>query len=263
MEESLKGILLGSIQGLTEFLPISSTGHLVLARKWLGLSEAGLLFDTLMHLGTFFAVLAVFLREIKEVLSHPFSPLTKLLVAGTIPTALIGFLFADFFDRIAVTGESLGWEFLFTGGILWAADHLRERGKKRMEEMGIMDALWIGTLQGAAILPAISRSGLTLAGALFIGMEKEEAARFSFLLSIPSILGANLFLPLLELSRTHHVESVGFLPLILGGLTSFLTGYLAIRWMLNLLKRGSLKGFALYVWCLGGGILLLQWSGHW
>ncbi|CCQ97676.1 hypothetical protein CULT_690034 [[Clostridium] ultunense Esp] len=130
MEESLKGMLLGSIQGLTEFLPISSTGHLVLARRWLGLSEAGLLFDTLMHLGTFFAVLAVFLREIKEVLFHPFSPLTKLLAAGTLPTALIGFLFADFFDRIAVTGESLGWEFLLTGGILWAADHLRERGKR-------------------------------------------------------------------------------------------------------------------------------------
>lgn len=262
MEEAIKGIWLGMIQGWTEFLPISSSGHLVLARKWFGLSEAGLLFDTFMHFGTLFAVLFIFRKEVLLLFSQPFSRLMGLLLVGTIPAALVGILFADFFDRIAVTGETIGWEFLATGVILWIADRYRAKGGRlTVDELSVGDALWIGTLQAAAILPALSRSGLTLAGALWIGMEKEEAARFSFLLSIPAIIGANLFLPLYKLGKGTRLEQVDLPLLFLGGLSAFIAGYLAIRWMLKILRSGSLKGFSYYVWGLGGLILILQWLG--
>lgn len=259
MYDIVQGILLGVIQGLTEFLPISSSGHLVLVREWFGLSEAGLLFDTFMHFGTLFAVLILFRREFLHLLCHPFSPLMGLLIVGTLPAVVIGVAFADFFARVAETGETIGWEFLATGLILLWADRYREKGgKMRIEDLRMTDALWIGTLQGAAILPALSRSGLTLAGALFVGMEKEEAARFSFLLSVPAILGANLFLPLYEMSKNKTLEQVHLLLLLSGGISAFIAGYIAIRWMLHLLRKGSLKIFAYYVFALGGLILLYR-----
>lgn len=259
MTELLKAVVLGAIQGFTEFLPVSSSGHLLLARKLLGLSEAGLLLDTMLHLGTLFAVVVVFWRDFLEMIRRPFSRLTLLIVVGTIPTAVIGLAFKDFFEDLARTGATVGWEFLATGLILWLADVIKDRGIKSMDRISFGDSLIIGTLQGAAILPAISRSGLTIAGSLFQGIERKTAARFSFLLSVPAILGA-VVVQGAELMEG-KVESIGTVPMLAGMAISLLTGYIAVRWMLKIIQRGSLRGFAVYVWILGIGVLIAQFLG--
>ena len=169
MEEIVKSIILGIIQGFTEFLPISSTGHLVLGRRFLGLSDAGLFLDTLLHFGTLIAVVAVFWDDVISLIKRPFSRLGLLILVGTIPTAIIGLTFEDFFEEISKTGSTIGIEFLVTGCILWYADQIKRKGNKGIEDITFRDAFFIGTLQGAAILPAISRSGLTIAGSLFQG----------------------------------------------------------------------------------------------
>lgn len=260
MEEVLKALILGTVQGLTEFLPVSSTGHLLLGRKFLGLSEAGLFLDTMLHLGTLLAVVAIFWDDIIYMIKRPFSKLTLLIIVGTIPTAIIGLSFQDFFEEISKTGVTVGWEFLITGAILWVADNMKKKGhKKNIDQISFKDTLIIGTLQGAAILPAISRSGLTIAGALFRSIDKQAAARFSFLLSLPAILGA------VVLQGTKlvggQVEAIGLLPLLMGTIAAALSGYVAIKWMLAILQRGSLKIFSIYVWILGIGILIAQFLG--
>lgn len=265
MEELIKGIILGIIQGFTEFLPVSSTGHLLVGRKIFGLSEAGLLLDTLLHLGTFVAVVIVFWDDIKYLLKNPFSKLSLLIIVGTIPTAAIGLLFKDFFEEISVSGVTVGWEFLATGVILWFADNAKHKGTKSIEEISYLDAFFVGTLQGAAILPAISRSGLTIAGALFRGINRQAAAKFSFLISLPAILGA-VVLQTKDIVSGEQVESlnsIGVIPLIAGTIAAAIAGYIAVKWMLRIITTGSLKVFSIYVWILGSIIIILQALGLW
>lgn len=259
MTDLIKTIILGIIQGFTEFLPVSSSGHLLVARKLFGLSEAGLLLDTMLHLGTLLAVIVVFWRDILEMIKRPFSHLTLLVIVGTIPTGLIGLLGKDFFTEIAQTGVTVGWEFLATGLILWFADRIKDRGLKRIEDISFSDSFIVGTLQGVAILPAISRSGLTIAGSLFQSIDRRAAARFSFLLSIPAIMGAAVVqIPdLLD----GGLGAAGFLPLTLGTLAAAISGYIAVKWMLEIIQRGSLKGFAIYVWIVGAAVLISQFMG--
>lgn len=256
MVELLKTVILGLVQGFTEFLPVSSSGHLLVFRKLFGLSEAGLFLDTMLHFGTLAALFVIFWRDILEMLKKPFSRLTLLVITATIPTAVIGLLFKDIFEELAVSGVTVGWEFLATGVVLWVADNIKERGAKNIGEISFKDALVIGTLQGAAILPAISRSGLTISAAFFQGVNRAAAARFSFLVSIPAILGAVVLqgLDLFE-GRT---EAVGTLPLLVGTFIAAVTGYIAVKWMLNIIQRGSLKVFSVYVWIIGVVILILQ-----
>ncbi|GBF11437.1 undecaprenyl-diphosphate phosphatase [Tepidibacillus sp. HK-1] len=265
MEELIRAIILGIIQGLTEFLPVSSTGHLLLARNLFGLSEAGLFLDTMLHFGTLVAVFVVFWDDIIQLLRKPFSKLALLIIVGTIPTAIIGLTFEDFFEEISKTGVTVGWEFLFTGFILWLAETAKKRGHKKIDHIQYKDALIIGTLQGAAILPAISRSGLTIAGALYRGIEKETAARFSFLISIPAILGAVVLqgLKLFSGKEVEYLHAIGLIPLIVATLSAALSGYFAIKWMLRVIQKGSLKVFSIYVWILGIGILIAQFFGKW
>lgn len=261
MEEVIKSLILGIVQGFTEFLPISSTGHLVLGRKYLGMSDAGLFLDTMLHFGTLVAVVAVFWDDILFLLRKPFSRLGLLILAGTIPTAVIGLSFEDYFEEISKTGSTIGIEFLITGWILWLADRMKRNGKKSLEQITFKDALIVGTLQGAAILPAISRSGLTIAGCLFRGIKKEAAARFSFLLSLPAILGACLLQgkKLVE----HQAEAIGLFPLLCGTFAAAISGYIAVKWMLRILQTGSLRIFAYYVWLLGLVVVSLQLLGKW
>lgn len=261
MEEVIKALILGIIQGFTEFLPISSTGHLVLGRKFLGLEDAGLFLDTLLHFGTLIAVIAVFWDDIIGLLKKPFSRLGILIIVGTIPTAVIGLAFEDYFEEISKTGSTIGVEFLVTGFILWYADQMKKRGNKGIEDITLKDAFLIGTLQGAAILPAISRSGLTIATSLFRGIEKQTAARFSFLLSLPAILGACLLQGKKVMEQ--QVESISLLSLLVGTFASAICGYIAVKWMLQILNKGSLKIFAVYVFILGGIIIVLQFFGMW
>lgn len=252
----IEAFILGIIQGLTEFLPISSTGHLYLGRNLFGLQEAGLLLDTMLHFGTLVAVLYFYREEFAKIIRNPFHKLSFLLIIGTIPAVVIGLTFKDYFEEISKTGATIGWEFLITGAFLWFADSIKQ-GAKKMEDISWKDALFIGSFQAAAIFPAISRSGLTIVAGLFRKLDRETAAYFSFLLSTPAIAGA-VFLQTVEVAQTGR-EDISLLALMVGILSSCLFGYFAVKWMINYLKKHSLRMFAVYVWILGFAIIALQY----
>ncbi|MFC0273546.1 undecaprenyl-diphosphate phosphatase [Metabacillus herbersteinensis] len=251
----LQAIILGMIQGLTEFLPISSTGHLYLGRKLFGLEEAGLFLDTMLHIGTFIALLVFYKDILIKMLLNPFSKLTLLLIVGTIPAVIAGLLFSDFFDDLSKTGVTIGWEFLLTGVFLWFADSIKN-GAKKVEDLSLFDSLFIGSFQAFAIFPAISRSGMTIVGALIRKMDKEAAAYFSFLLSIPAIFGGVVFQS--KELFTGSVPQISLVSMLFATLASAFFGYIAVKFMISFVKRNSLKVFAVYVWGLGGFILVLQ-----
>jgi undecaprenyl-diphosphatase len=255
----IEAAILGIIQGLTEFLPISSTGHLYLGRHLFGLDDAGLFLDTMLHFGTLLAVLTVYWQEILLVLKKPWGRLGLLILTGTVPTVMIGLLFKDYFEEISKTGTTVGWEFLLTGIILWTSDQMKKKGAKGLEQIQYKDAFFIGIFQGAAIMPALSRSGLTIAAALFRGIHKETAAYFSFLLSIPSIAGAVTLQSMEMISMSSEVIPLS--SLLIATVLAAVCGYIAVKWMISILQKGSLKGFAIYVWILGLMILILQWKG--
>jgi undecaprenyl-diphosphatase len=236
--------ILGIIQGLTEFLPISSTGHLYLGRHLFGLDDAGLFLDTMLHLGTLIAIITIYWRELLAMIRRPLSRISLLVVVGTVPTAFIGFMFEDWFEKIAQTGSTIGWEFLATGLLLWTADAFKEKGKKSLEEIGYDDAFIIGLFQGAA---------------LFRRIDKATAAYFSFLLSIPSIAGAVILQGKKLIDGGTEVLPLS--ALMIGTACSAVFGYIAVKWMISLLKTGSLKGFAIYVWILGLVVLSSRFFG--
>ncbi|WP_026576019.1 undecaprenyl-diphosphate phosphatase [Bacillus sp. UNC438CL73TsuS30] len=258
MLTKLEALVLGIIQGLTEFLPISSTGHLYLGRNLFGLQEAGLLLDTMLHLGTLLAVLVFYKNEFIYIIKKPFSKLTLLLIIGTIPAVLIGLTFKDYFDEISKTGSTIGWEFLITGVFLWFADSARN-GYKKMDQISYKDAFIIGTFQAAAIFPAISRSGMTIVAALWRKLDRETAAYFSFLLSTPAIAGA-VVLQSFELFEGKG-ETISLSALLVGIVSSAIFGYIAVKWMVGFLKKHSLRPFAIYVWILGFAVLFFQLTG--
>ena len=257
--EIIKAIILGIIQGITEFLPISSSGHLVLAQKIMGFTEPPLIFDTVLHLGTLFAVVLVLWSDIWPLLKKPFQKMTGLLIVGTIPAALIGLLFKDFFESLFKSGKTLGVEFIITGLILFAAQRMAN-GHKKIKETTVWDALFVGVMQGIAILPAISRSGLTIAGSLFRKMDRDFAARYSFLLSIPAILGATVL-------QFKDIKDAGAMmpsaaPLLLGFVFSFVFGVFSVKFMMKIIREGKLSGFGIYCSVLGALIILDQLVLH-
>jgi undecaprenyl-diphosphatase len=257
MLTKLEALILGMIQGLTEFLPISSTGHLYLGRNLFGLQEAGLLLDTMLHIGTLLAVLVFYKNEFMQILKKPFSKLTYLLIVGTIPAVVIGLLFKDYFEEISKTGVTIGWEFLITGIFLWLADSAKN-GYKNMDNISYKDAFIIGSFQAAAIFPAISRSGMTIVAALWRKLDRETAAYFSFLLSTPAIAGACLLQTKDLLSGGG--EEISLSALLVGIASSAFFGYVAVKWMIGFLKKHSLKPFAIYVWVLGLVVLFFQFT---
>lgn len=258
MLTKLEALILGIIQGLTEFLPISSTGHLYLGRNLFNLQEAGLMLDTMLHLGTLVAVLIFYREEFMKILKKPFSKLTFLLIIGTIPAVVIGLGFKDYFEEISKTGVTIGWEFLITGVFLWLADSIKN-GHKKMEDISYQDAFIIGTFQAAAIFPAISRSGMTIVAALWRKLDRETAAYFSFLLSTPAIAGA-VVLQSFDLLEGKG-EEISLSALMVGIVASGIFGYIAVKWMISYLKNHSLKPFAFYVWALGLVVLYFQFTG--
>jgi undecaprenyl-diphosphatase len=259
MLTKIEAFILGVIQGLTEFLPISSTGHLYIGRNLYGLNEAGLLLDTMLHIGTLLAVLVFYKDEFIKILKNPFGKMTWLLIVGTIPAVIIGFTFKDYFEVISKTGITIGWEFLITGIFLWFAETIK-RGSKKMEDITYGDAFFIGTFQAAAIFPAISRSGFTIVAALMRKLDRETAAYFSFLLSTPAIVGA-IVLQSLDLMEGKG-EQIPMASLLVGIIASAIFGYIAVRWMINFLRNHSLKMFAVYVWILGIFILAMQFTNR-
>lgn len=258
MLTKIEAFILGLIQGLTEFLPISSTGHLYLGRNLFGLQEAGLLLDTMLHVGTLVAVFVFYRHEFLKILRNPFGKLTWLLVVGTIPAVVVGLLLKDYIDEISKTGSTIGWEFLITGLFLWMAESIKN-GHKKMEDISYKDSFIIGLFQAAAIMPAISRSGFTIVAALWRKLDRETAAYFSFLLSTPAIVGA-VILQSFDLMEG-GAETISLSALAVGIISSAIFGYIAVRWMIGYLKNHSLKPFAIYVWVLGVAVLFFQFTG--
>ncbi|RJQ25177.1 undecaprenyl-diphosphate phosphatase [Candidatus Parcubacteria bacterium] len=254
----IQGFILGIIQGLSEFLPISSSGHLVLFQKLFGLKEGVVTFDIALHLATLIAVIVVLWKDALEIIRKPLSKMTFLIIAGTIPTFIIGAAFSDLFEKLFESGISLGFEFILTGLVLWYADSVRSKNKG-LEKTTYIDAAIIGVAQGIAILPAVSRSGFTIAGALFRGLNREFALKFSFLMSVPAILGAAAkdFYDIIKAGNGLEI-GVGMGPLLIGMLAAAVSGYLAIRFMLKVFTKVSLKVFSYYVFILGAIVLVDQ-----
>lgn len=261
----LKNILLGAVQGLTEFLPVSSSGHLVLLQRLLHMPETGLLTEILLHVGTLAAVLTVFRKDFAQMLRHPLRSRTaRLLLLATLP-AVAAALVADDWLETAFSGRYLGASFLLTAGLLFLSDALARVGRAARtgggtERMSARQALCMGCMQALAIVPGISRSGATIVGGLAAGVARETAARFSFLMSAVATVGSVAFKgkQLLEaVSQGGAVFDGGLAGIAAGMLAAGLSGYAAIRWMLRLMERASLKGFGVYLAALGAAVLAL------
>jgi len=244
----IQALLLGAVQGLTEFLPVSSSGHLVIFQHILGIKEAPLTFDVLVHIGTLVAVCFGFWGDIISICKKPLSKLTYLLVVGSVPAGLIGFCLAPFFERAFESLLVVGIGLIFTGTVLRVSEYLANKnlGLKEAEETTYGNALFIGIFQALAIIPGISRSGSTIAAGLASGLERDFAARFSFLLSIPAIIGAGVF----ELKDflVCGFPAYNIVPYSAGFLSAAVFGYFAIRVVIKLVREGRLSVFSYYCW---------------
>lgn len=267
----LKSVSLGALQGATEFLPVSSSGHLVIAQHLLDVKMEGgqlLAFDVCLHFGTLLAVLAVFWREIsgilisviapqKAVVGSSFSPsdsrkLFWFLIIGTIPAGFFGILFKDFFESLFSTPFWAAVMLIVTGFILWFTRYIKGEGRQ-VSEMGFVSALLIGVAQAVAIIPGISRSGSTISGGIYFGINRDLAAKFSFLLSVPAILGAAI----LQLGDLKGLSNGDLLSVGIGTFVSFIVGIAAIKWLLSIIRRHSFHWFAIYCWIVGSISLLI------
>ncbi|HPZ11115.1 MAG TPA: undecaprenyl-diphosphate phosphatase [Bacillota bacterium] len=252
----IKTIILGVVQGLTEFLPVSSSGHLVICQRLFGLESAGVTLEVLLHFGTLLAVFWVFWRDFLDLLKFPRDAVQRrfllLLILGCIPTALIGFFLGDFIESIFHSLLLTGAALIVTGGILKLLTLLPE-GSKDVTAMRPIDALWIGLLQGIAVIPGISRSGSTITAALWRGLERATAVRYSFMLAAPVILGATL----LEIKEMFSagIEKTLLLDYAAGTVTAFICGVLAIRLFIRLLQQKKFHYFAYYCWALGAAAI--------
>jgi undecaprenyl-diphosphatase len=261
MSPSAQAALLGVVQGATEFLPVSSTAHLILARAWFGFDadKFGLAFDVACHLGTLIAVLIYFRAELARMIRaipdlaaparNEEARLIWLLAIATIPAVIVGALFKhvieDRLRTVLVCAVALA-----VGGVLLAvADHVGSKTRTE-RSLGIGDALWIGCAQAVALIPGVSRSGATITVALLLGMARQEAARFIFLLSIPAILGAAVSeAPAILKAGVQGDERTLF---VIGVVTSAIVGYVAVSSFIRFLGRHSLDVFAWYRVALAG-----------
>ncbi len=255
-------IFLGITQGLTEFFPVSSSGHLVLLQNLFGLKEPQIFADVMLHVGTLISLFVFLRQELFELIKgfwlfvrnpkmYYTDPRMKLifgLVIASIPTALIGYLFSDFFESLFASLRTVGLALIITGCYLFLTKFAKERQKNFLAHPFI-----IGILQGAAIVPGFSRSGLTIGGAMFLGWKREEAARFSFLLSIPAICGAALF-QFGKININSHPWSI----IIAGVVVSAVFGYLALALLVSAIKRGKFYVFSFY--CFLAGIAAIAFS---
>jgi undecaprenyl-diphosphatase len=256
----VQALILGIVQGATEFIPVSSSGHLVLVPWLLNWPEPGLVFDTIVHWGTLVTILAVFWRDIlalvrawarslvERKLNQTEAKLAWLIIVGTLPAALMGFFLEGFFESLFSSPGRVATLLLVTGAILTVSERLGKR-QRSLGDLGWLDSLLIGLAQGLAIAPGISRSGATIAMGLLRGIKREAAARYSFLLATPIIFGAGL-LQLLELFQTGAVGAQ-WPPLVIGFLAAAISGYLCIRFLLAFLQQGRLYVFAAYCWLAG------------
>ena len=254
-----QGLLLGLVQGLTEFLPISSSGHLVLAERWVGYRPQGLFFEIAVHVATLLSVILAYGRRIGVMLlglvrgSAAEWRYAGLLIVATIPAVVAGLLWRDWFEATFHSMAALGWQFLFTAALLWSTRWAAPRATGQRISLGA--ALAIGIAQALAIIPAISRSGTTIAGALWLGIAPAVAAEFSFLMSIIVIAGSGL-MEARHLSANSELLGPGLLTAFIAALVS---GVIAIRFLVALLRSSKFHLFAPY--CAAIGVFCLVWYG--
>lgn len=252
----LQGIILGIVQGLTEFLPVSSSGHLILFKKLFGIDQEqfGLTFDIALHFATLIAVFVVFWPDIVAILKKPVQKLTGLLIIATIPAVFVGLFLDDYIEEISQSGGFLGFAFLFTAALMFFSQKIPSKSKN-LDMMKYSDAAVIGLMQGVAVMPGISRSGSTTSAGLIMGVEKAASMRFAFLMSIPVILGSAV---LGVKDVVTNPEPINWAPVLAGMLAAGVSGYFAVRFMLNFFKKRSLNIFSVYVAVLGILILIDQ-----
>ncbi len=239
-----QAVVLGVVQGLTEFLPVSSSGHLLLLGRFMGVSSPGMTAEVALHLGTLVAVLAVYRKDVMQLIRHPFRSDLPLLALATVPAVLAALLFSDAIDSL-FGGRYLYVGFLLTSAVLLLSGRLAKGARTAVTAK---DALCMGIAQALAILPGLSRSGSTIAAGLSCGLTREKAARFSFLMSVPAICGS-LVLALLQAAGGGG-PAIPVLPLLLGAACACAAGLIAIRFMLAVLMRRGLAPFALYTLAL-------------
>ncbi len=269
----LKATALGAVQGLTEFLPVSSSGHLVIARAILKAPEALLTFDVLVHLGTLVAVLFVFRGDVAALVRAAAGVVGDLLrgtglgsavsrsddrrvallvVIASVPTALMGAALEPVVRGLFTSRLAVGVFLIATGAVLWFGQ-MRASGRTPLHGLAAAGAFCVGVAQGLAVVPGFSRSGATISAGLLFGLRRDEAARFSFLLSIPVILGAGLF-ELSDLVKTGLPPAL-VEPFVAGAVVSAISGYVAIHLVLTAVRKRGLKVFAVYTWLAGAGVI--------
>ena len=269
-----QGIILGALQGLTEFLPVSSSGHLVLGQLFFGITESVLSFDISVHMGTLMAVLVVYRRDIGQMLTALsrffFGPepknwsgfmadenrkLAAWIVVASVPTALLGLVIKQYEEILFSSGVLVGFMLILTGLILWGSRrfYANEPGQVKFT---LGRALWIGLVQGCAVIPGISRSGSTISAGLAVGLDRDTAARFSFLMSIPAIVGAQILSLRHTISQGLNIDPAT----ICGTIVAFVTGLVALKLLLKLVHSGKFHYFAPYCWGLGLLVLVLNFA---
>lgn len=270
----LIALLLGLVQGLCEFLPVSSSGHLflirTLTRDAVGEGTFGSFFTVMLHVATLIAVVIVYREQVLAILKKPFQKLTLHLILATLPTVVVALILKKFdaLDAWLDQGNLVGASFLLTAVFLTVCELCgRRAGKKKrpLKDMRVSDALLIGGMQAIGVLPGVSRSGSTITGARLSGLSRKAAADFSFLLSIPAILGG-LVLEVYKLVK--HPDAVGamnavsyWVALTLAMLVAAISGYFAVRFMIRLITKKGLWGFAIYTAALGALVLMCQGFG--
>ncbi len=274
----LQAVILSVIQGFTEFLPVSSSGHLTLGAKFLGLPSPGLSFSIWVHVGTAFATIAMLHREIAWLFKGLFAPETQgdrqrvltiigYIIAASVPAAIVGLLFDDLIESSFSSSIVASIGLIVTGCFLQLSKPGKKAGADRVrpeyEQQVLATAtlpksLTVGVCQAIAIVPGISRSGITITSAVLSGMSREDAARFSFLLSLPAVLGAGL----LDI-RSAMVAQVPLISTysVVGALISFVTGLFALNFVFKTVRKGELWRFSYYCWAVGAFSLILSFLG--
>lgn len=271
----LQSIIMGIIQGLTEFLPVSSSGHLVLFGNILGVeTNTGVLFEIMLHIGTIISIVVVFYRDVLGMITGFFgmvadtakgrglglekSPhrwITLMVIAASVPTAIMGLLFDDYIEKAFASVRIVSIMLIVTGIFLYIANNIKS-GPKGQRDMKISDALVVGIFQGFAITPGISRSGSTIFAGLNRGFSRELATRFSFIMSIPAIVGAAV----LEFWKYYGETALNEnMAVVFAGMaTAAIAGTIAIKFLVELIKKRKLSYFAYYCWLVGGVSLIVS-----
>lgn len=247
--------VLGIVQGLTEFLPVSSSGHLVLFQQIMGIEGDALFFDTMLHLGTLAAVVVVLWKDIISILRHPLKKPFWVLVVATVPAVVATLLFGDFFEG-AYSGQYLSVGFLFTALLLCAAELVNDMSKRKLGDVGYSHALVIGGMQAVAILPGRFALRLYAGGRPVLRTGEKQSRKLAFLMSVPVILGSVVYQGY-GVIKTGAID-VGVAPTIVGMICAGVSGFFAVKFMLNLVRKHKLYGFAIYVAILGVLVLTDQ-----